>query len=178
MTRWEERLHWLFAGLVLLVTQVVYLTTMTLTCPFWDSGEFIATSYILGIPHPPGTPLYVLIGRFFSLLPFFPLVATRVNWLSALASSGTAVFTYLLTVEFWLRMRRGASGGTARGRSGERRGGIRVRPGGGGRGQLRAVLVGALAGDRGGPGGGVLHGVLADLLGQRDRGGGLRAVVA
>jgi hypothetical protein len=106
MTRWEERLHWLFAGLVLLVTQVVYLKTMTLTCPFWDSGEFIATSFILGIPHPPGTPLYVLIGRLFSLLPFFSQVAARVNWLSALAASGTAVFTYLLTVEFWLRMRR------------------------------------------------------------------------
>jgi tetratricopeptide (TPR) repeat protein len=107
MTRWEERLHWLLAGLVLLVTQVVYLSTMAVTCPFWDSGEFIATSFTLGIPHPPGTPLYVLIGRFFSLLPFFPQVATRVNWLSALAASGTAVFTYLLTVEFWLRMRRG-----------------------------------------------------------------------
>ena len=72
---------------MLLVTQVVYLQTMTMTCPFWDSGEFIATSYILGIPHPPGTPLYVLIGRLFTLLPFFPQVAARVNWLSALASS-------------------------------------------------------------------------------------------
>jgi tetratricopeptide (TPR) repeat protein len=110
MTRWEERLHWLFAGLVLLVTQVVYLKTMTITCPFWDSGEYIATSYILGIAHPPSNPLYILIGRLFSILPIFPLVATRVNWISALASTGTAVFTYLLTVELWLRIRRrGAS---------------------------------------------------------------------
>ena len=114
MTRWEEKLHWLFAGLVLLVTQVVYLKTMTITCPFWDSGEFIATSFTLGIPHPPGTPLYVLIGRLFSLLPFFSQVAARVNWLSALAASGTAVFTYLMTVEFWLRMRRGPGPGAGR----------------------------------------------------------------
>ena len=114
MTRWEEKLHWLFAGLVLLVTQVVYLKTMTMTCPFWDSGEFIATSFTLGIPHPPGTPLYVLIGRLFSLLPLFAQVAARVNWLSALAASGTAVFTYLMTVEFWLRMRRGPGNGAGR----------------------------------------------------------------
>jgi len=44
----------------------VYTLTVTPSIPFWDSGEYIATSFILGIPHPPGTPLYVLIGR---LLP-------------------------------------------------------------------------------------------------------------
>ena len=32
------------------------------TVPYWDSGEFIATSYILGVPHPPGSPLYLIIG--------------------------------------------------------------------------------------------------------------------
>ena len=109
MTRDASRLHWLGFGLVMLVTQVVYLQTMTLTCPFWDSGEFIATSYILGIPHPPGTPLYVLIGRFFTLLPLFPQIATRVNWLSALASSLGAAFTYLMVAELWWRCRRGVS---------------------------------------------------------------------
>jgi tetratricopeptide (TPR) repeat protein len=103
---WVQRhLHWLGAGLAFVVTQVVYLKTMTITCPFWDSGEFIATSYILGIPHPPGTPLYELIGRVFAMLAPFPLVATRVNWLSALSSSLTAAFTYLVTVEFWRRAR-------------------------------------------------------------------------
>jgi len=113
MDRDQSRLHWLGFGLVLLVTQAVYLQTMTISCPFWDSGEFIATSYILGIPHPPGTPLYVLIGRFFSLLPLFPEIATRVNWLSALASSLTAAFTYLAVVELWWRARRREAGGLA-----------------------------------------------------------------
>jgi len=113
MDRDQSRLHWLGFGLVLLVTQAVYLQTMTISCPFWDSGEFIATSYILGIPHPPGTPLYVLIGRFFSVLPLFPEIATRVNWLSALASSLTAAFTYLAVVELWWRARRREAGGLA-----------------------------------------------------------------
>ncbi|MCA9755984.1 MAG: DUF2723 domain-containing protein [Candidatus Eisenbacteria bacterium] len=89
------------ALIVFLVTQWVFLFTMTIECPFWDSGEFIATSYILGIPHPPGTPLYVIIGRVFAMLPLFDMVATRVNYLSAFASSLAAVFTYLVTVEFY-----------------------------------------------------------------------------
>ena len=60
---------------------------MTPTVPFWDSGEYIATSYILGVPHAPGTPLYVLIGRLFTFLPIWD-IARRVNWLSALSSAG------------------------------------------------------------------------------------------
>ncbi len=103
----QRRLDLLGAGLVFLVTQIVYLSTMTLSCPFWDSGEFIATSYILGIPHPPGTPLYVLIGRIMTMLPIGE-IASRVNWLSALASSIGAVFAFLVTTEvfrFWRRAR-------------------------------------------------------------------------
>jgi hypothetical protein len=89
-----------------LVSQVVYLLTLTLSCPFWDSGEFIATSYVLGIPHPPGTPLYVLIGKLFTLLPIGG-IAARVNYLSALASSLAVLFSYLIIVDLARRLRRG-----------------------------------------------------------------------
>src|SRR5690606_15865103 len=93
---------------------IVYLATLTRNCPFWDSGEFIATSYTLGIPHPPGTPLYVLIGRVITLFPIFEMVATRVNYLSALASSLAAAFTFLVVLELYRALydpeRRGASG--------------------------------------------------------------------
>lgn len=85
------------AWFVFLSTLTVYTLTVTTSIPFWDSGEFIATSYILGIPHPPGTPLYVLIGRLFSMLPFGN-VYFAVNWLSSLASALTALFTFLVTV--------------------------------------------------------------------------------
>ena len=44
------------AWFVFLSTLVAYTLTVTTSIPFWDSGEFIATSYILGIPHPPAQP--------------------------------------------------------------------------------------------------------------------------
>jgi tetratricopeptide (TPR) repeat protein len=103
MDRLQRRTDLIAAGFVFLATQIVYLLTLTLQCPFWDSGEFIATSYILGIPHPPGTPLYVLIGRVFTLLPLFPMIATRVNYLSAFSSSLAAAFTCLVTLELYRR---------------------------------------------------------------------------
>ena len=85
------------AWFVFLGTLAVYTLTVTTSIPFWDAGEFIATSYILGIPHPPGTPLYVLIGRLFSILPLGN-VYLQVNWLSAVASAAAALFTFLVTV--------------------------------------------------------------------------------
>ncbi len=87
------------AWLVFLSTLAVYTLTVTTSIPFWDSGEYIATSYILGIPHPPGTPLYVLVGRLFAMLPFGN-VHLMVNWLSSVASALTVLFTFLVTVRF------------------------------------------------------------------------------
>ncbi|MGH7741351.1 MAG: glycosyltransferase family 117 protein, partial [Candidatus Eiseniibacteriota bacterium] len=82
------------AALVFLGVTCVYLTTLTPTVPFWDSGEFIAVSKILGIPHPPGTPLYVLLGRLVSLIPLAS-VAQRLNGFSAVSSAIAVMLTYL-----------------------------------------------------------------------------------
>jgi tetratricopeptide (TPR) repeat protein len=87
------------AAFVFLSTLAVYAITVTPSIPFWDSGEFIATSHLLGIPHPPGTPLYVLIGRLFAMLPFGN-VEWQVNFLSALASAMAVLFTFLVGVRF------------------------------------------------------------------------------
>jgi tetratricopeptide (TPR) repeat protein len=86
------------ASFVFLFTLIVYTITLTPSTPFWDGGEFIATSYSLGVPHAPGTPLYVLIGRVFTLIPIAS-IAQRVNWMSALSSAITLVFVYLITVK-------------------------------------------------------------------------------
>ncbi len=87
----------LISVLVLLLSAAAYLLTLTPTVPFWDSGEFIAVATILGVPHPPGTPFYVLLGRIATLVPWAS-IAQRVNALSAVAAALTVWLTYLTTL--------------------------------------------------------------------------------
>ena len=94
----RERTTILVALGVYALVAIVYMITLAPTVPFWDAGEFIACSYILGIPHPPGTPLYILLGRVWSLVPW-GTVAQRINAMSALPSALTIVLTYLTTLK-------------------------------------------------------------------------------
>ncbi|HIB29612.1 MAG TPA: DUF2723 domain-containing protein, partial [Candidatus Marinimicrobia bacterium] len=59
----NNRLNRIIAGIVFLVSFLVYYDTMAPTVSFWDCGEFIATAHTLGVPHPPGSPLFLIIGR-------------------------------------------------------------------------------------------------------------------
>ena len=86
------------AAVLFFISEVLYLRTMAPTFSFWDCGEFIATAYTLGIPHPPGSPLFLLLGRLFSMIPFFHDIGARVNLISTLASAATIMLTYLITV--------------------------------------------------------------------------------
>jgi hypothetical protein len=83
------------AGLVLLG----YLLTLAPTVTFWDAGEFIAATKTLGIPHPPGTPLFVMIAHVWALV--FPIgeYAFRTNLLSALLSALAAGCFFLVVHE-------------------------------------------------------------------------------
>ncbi len=110
----EKALHRFLALLVFVIPLVVYLLTMAATVSFWDSGEFIATSYILGIPHSPGTPLYVLVGRVFSMLPLPMTIAQRVNFLSVVFSALAVLMGYLIMVATIRFMYPKLSGGLAR----------------------------------------------------------------
>jgi hypothetical protein len=87
------------AILSLILSFIVYLDTMAPTVSFWDCGEFIATSYILGVPHPPGSPMYILLGRFFSMLPIGNDIAYRVNLMSPIASAFAVMFLFLIIVK-------------------------------------------------------------------------------
>jgi len=91
-----DRLHRWTGIAVLLGSLALYLKTMAPSVSFWDTGEFIASSYILGVPHPPGAPLYVLIGRLFSMLPFGE-VGWRVVLMSVVTSALAVWCTYLTT---------------------------------------------------------------------------------
>jgi len=81
------------------VSFVVFLKTMAPTVSFWDCGEFIASSKILGVPHPPGTPLFILIGRFFIMLGQFSSPPLNTNFISVICSSLTAVVSYIIVVK-------------------------------------------------------------------------------
>ncbi len=75
---------------------VVYTLTVEPTASFWDCGEFIACSYKLEVPHPPGAPFFLLTGRLFSMLAMGDTsqVAYWVNMLSVLCSAFSILFLY------------------------------------------------------------------------------------
>jgi len=73
-----------------------YLITLAPTISFFDSGELIAGAYTLGVGHPPGYPVYITLGKLFTLLPFGN-VAYRMNIMSAFFASMTSVMVYYIT---------------------------------------------------------------------------------
>ncbi|MDD4604322.1 MAG: DUF2723 domain-containing protein [Bacteroidales bacterium] len=87
--------NWL-GWIVFTIASTVYILTSEPTMSFWDCGEYIATAFKLEVGHPPGAPLFQLIGRFFSLFAFgdVTLVARMVNTMSALASGFTILFLF------------------------------------------------------------------------------------
>ena len=89
-----------FSLVVLFVSLAVYIMTVQRTVPFWDCGEFITCAYILGVPHPPGTPLFVLIGNIASQIPIGDDPSFRINLISSVSSAFAAMFGYLVAA--WL----------------------------------------------------------------------------
>ena len=85
------------AGVVSAVVFLLYLLTLAPSTAMWDTSEYIAAAYTLGLPHPPGNPFFVLLGRFFAILPIAPNVAMRINILAALCSAGAAGMWFLIT---------------------------------------------------------------------------------
>ncbi|MFN6946261.1 MAG: DUF2723 domain-containing protein [Cytophagaceae bacterium] len=90
-----QKLNNLVGWLVFLFAAVAYTMTVEQTASFWDAGEFIAAAYKLQVPHPPGAPFYLLIGRFFSLFaPDVETVALYINMVSVLTSALTVLFLF------------------------------------------------------------------------------------
>ena len=91
----ELRPSYRAAGLTALGVLALYVATLAPSTAMWDASEYITAAYTLGIPHPPGNPLFVLLGRVAALLPFGG-VAYRVNLLAAACSALSAGIWFLV----------------------------------------------------------------------------------
>ena len=98
-----QKLNNITGWIIGLVACAVYVLTMEPTGSLWDTGEFISCAYKLGIPHPPGAPLFIMLGRLFTL--FTPGdAAIGVNLLSALSSGFTIMFLFWTITHFGRRL--------------------------------------------------------------------------
>ena len=93
------RINRILAGAMFLISFIVYFDTMAPTVSYWDCGEFIAVANTLGVPHPPGSPFFLLLGRVASMIPISQDVAFRVNILSPISSALAVMFLYLIIVQ-------------------------------------------------------------------------------
>jgi tetratricopeptide (TPR) repeat protein len=80
--------------MVFAIAAVTYLTTIEPTASFWDCGEFITSAYKLQVGHPPGAPLFMLMGNIMSHLSSSEYVGLMINAMSALASAFTILFLF------------------------------------------------------------------------------------
>jgi len=90
------------AACVSLGALILYVLTLAPTTQFWDTSEYITAAYTLGIPHPPGNPLFVLMAHVFGLLPLARAYAERINLFAAVTSAISAGCWFLIA-ERWLR---------------------------------------------------------------------------
>ena len=98
----QERPPYLWALATFVLVLLLYVLTLAPTTAFWDASEYIAAAYVLGIPHPPGNPLFVILAHVFGLLPLAESYAVRINLFAAVTSAGAAAFWFLVA-ERWLR---------------------------------------------------------------------------
>ena len=103
-----RRTQRLLSWVVFFVALIVYGLTVEPTGSFWDAGEYISTSAKLQVGHPPGAPLFQLIGAFFSTFAFGDpaKIALTVNWVSVVSSAFTIFFTFKIIAnlgEKWVR---------------------------------------------------------------------------
>jgi hypothetical protein len=95
----DRRLHYGAALVSFAAAFATYLLTMQPTVPFWDCGEFASAAWALQIPHPPGAPLWTLVGRIAMIVPTYGDIVARYNLLSVIASSITVLLLYLTLVK-------------------------------------------------------------------------------
>ena len=93
----EYRPSYKAAGIAALAVFLLYFFTIAPSTAMWDTGEYMAAAKVLGLPHPPGNPLFVLLAHFFGLLPLPGNYAQHINTMAAFCSALSAGFWFLVT---------------------------------------------------------------------------------
>ena len=90
--KWNTILGWTTFAIAL----ITYSLTVEPTMSFWDCGEYISTAAKLEVGHPPGAPLYQMLGAFFAMFSFGnnEMVALMVNMMSVFSSAFTILFMF------------------------------------------------------------------------------------
>lgn len=98
-------LKWLLGILAFLITFVVYAITVQPSVPFWDCGEFSAAAIWQEVPHPPGSPLFLIFGKVFQLIIPFGDLGWRVNMVSVTATAFSILLLYLISIKVVMNFR-------------------------------------------------------------------------
>ncbi|MFC1489830.1 DUF2723 domain-containing protein [Candidatus Latescibacterota bacterium] len=105
-----KKINTIIALFVFMIMVFVYLLNAAPGITFWDSSEIVTCAVIMGVLHPPGSPLLTLMGRVVSMIPFydfrgggFESTAYRINLLAVLFSALTVMLSYLITVKLLSR---------------------------------------------------------------------------
>lgn len=90
-----KKLNIILGWAVFVIALITYTLTLEPTVSYWDCGEYIATSVKLEVGHPPGAPLFQMLGAFFAMFTSeITQIAKMVNFMSGLASAFTILFMF------------------------------------------------------------------------------------
>ncbi len=99
-----KKLEIIISAIVFLIALITYVLTLEPTVSFWDCGEYISTSAKLQVGHPPGAPLFQMLGAFFAMFAPSPdKVAYMVNMMSAIFSALTVLFLFWTIVHILVK---------------------------------------------------------------------------
>ena len=100
--------------MVFAIAIIVYAVTMEATASFWDCGEFIAATYKLQVVHPPGAPIFLMVGRIFTLFASNPeQVPLMTNFFSALSTAFSILFCFWIITRMAKKMVSGTNDPTS-----------------------------------------------------------------
>lgn len=98
----DEHPPYLWAAAAAAILLAIYVATLSPTTAFWDTSEYIAAAKVLGIPHPPGNPLFTTLAHTWGLIPWSADYAVRINLFAAVTSAAGAGLWFLVA-ERWMR---------------------------------------------------------------------------